>query len=74
MNNPFMIRMAEHFAARLERSGKGTADQINRGYELAFGREPSAEEAAVLLGLARKHGLPTVCRMILNTNEFVFID
>ena len=74
MNNPFMIRMAEHFAARLAEAVKDPIDQIRRGYALAVGREPSEEEAGILLELARKHGLSAVCRMILNTNEFVFVD
>ena len=38
LNNPFVIRMAEHFAER--------AGTVNNAVKLAFGREPSADELA----------------------------
>jgi hypothetical protein len=49
-------------------------EQIERGYRLAFGRVPRAEEHEALSAFARKHGLPATCRLLLNANEFVFID
>jgi hypothetical protein len=47
---------------------------VAAAYRRALGREPTVEEERVLLDCARKHGLANSCRLILNTNEFSFVD
>ncbi len=74
LNNGFMLTQARHFAARVAAEANGLAAQVARAHELAFGRTPSAEEAARLGEFARTHGLPALCRVLLNLNEFLFID
>jgi hypothetical protein len=74
LNDRFMLRMAEHFAARVERSASNLPDQLTAAYRLALGRPPTSEEMRLLTGYASKHGLANVCRLILNMNEFSFID
>jgi hypothetical protein len=74
LNDKFMLCMAEHFAARVEKSGGDLTGKINTAYRLALGREPTVEEGRVLIDYARKHGLVNICRLILNTNEFAFVD
>jgi hypothetical protein len=74
MNNPLMLRMAHHFAERVESMAPDVQGQIDAAYRLAIGRAPSAEESRVLLDVARKDGMANVCRLIFNTNEFVFVD
>jgi hypothetical protein len=74
LNNPFMTLQAEHFAARLEREAEGPAAQVERAFELALGRRPAAEEAAVLAEYAARHGLSSFARLVFNTNEFIFLD
>jgi mono/diheme cytochrome c family protein len=74
LNDKFMLRMAEHFAERVKKSGGALAEQVAAAHRLALGREPAAEESRVLLDYARKHGLANTCRLILNTNEFSFVD
>jgi hypothetical protein len=73
LNDKFMVRMAEHFAARVEKAGD-TAAQVTAAYRLALGRAPDADELAVLTEFARKRGLANACRLLLNTNEFSFVD
>jgi hypothetical protein len=73
LNNPFMVKQAEFFAERLKKAGD-LNQQIEQGYRLAFGRPPRAEEREALSVFARKHGLAAMCRLLLNANEFVFID
>jgi hypothetical protein len=41
---------------------------------LAFSRDPTAEEMDICRDLANEHGLPAVARVILNSNEFLFIE
>jgi hypothetical protein len=74
LNDRFMLRHAEHFAARVEKTGGDLEIQIHTAYRLALGREPKPEEARLLIDYARKHGLANTCRLILNTNEFSFVD
>lgn len=74
LNNRLCVAMAKHFAARLESGAQTVPEQIALGYRLALGRSPSTEESRELEGYARKHGLASACRVILNLNEFVFVD
>jgi hypothetical protein len=74
LNDAFVIRECEHFAARLQRERTSLEEQILRAYELALNREPRENERAKLVEHARKHGLASACRVIFNSNEFMFID
>jgi hypothetical protein len=74
LNDAFVLRQCEHFAARLQRERKTVLDQIARAYELALNRAPRETEQAKLVAHAEKHGLASVCRVIFNSNEFMFID
>ena len=74
MNNRFMVRMAEHFSERVGKSSPDVASQIEAACRLAFGRGPTPDESSALLDVAKQHGLPNACRLVFNTNEFVFVD
>ena len=71
LNNPFVVRMAEHFAARL-RAGGG--DAVEQAVRLCFGRAPNANEKQQFSGYAQKHGLENLARLLFNSNEFLFVD
>lgn len=66
MNNGLTVTMAKHFAAH--------AGSVKRAFQLALAREPTAEELAALEDYAKREGLENACRVILNVNEFSFID
>jgi hypothetical protein len=72
-NNGFMLAMARHLAQRVERSGDAVA-QVRGAFRLALAREPTKSESDALTAHARKHGLANACRVLLNLNEFVFVD
>jgi hypothetical protein len=74
LNNPFMVKQAEFFAERVTRLGPDLPAQIDAAYRLAFGRRPIPEEKKMMTDHARRHGLANACRLLLNSNEFVFID
>ena len=65
--------MAKHFAARVAQLAAEPEQQI-AACRLALGRPPSAEESRVLSAFAREQGLVNACRVILNLNEFAFVD
>jgi hypothetical protein len=74
LNDKFMVRMSEHLAARATRAGADLPVRIRAVYRLALGREPSPKESVLLTDYAKKHGLANLCRMVLNCNEFVFVN
>jgi hypothetical protein len=74
LNNPFMVKTAEHFAERLEKSSADLPSQIDAGCRLAYGRPATKLERDTLVEIAARHGLANACRLILNSNEFVFVD
>jgi hypothetical protein len=70
-----MISQARHLAVRLEQEHPGSpAAQVERLFQLGFGRDPSQKERAALVAFAERHGLPNLCRAFLNLNEFAFVD
>ncbi len=74
LNNHFVTRQSERFAERLTGTKPALPGQIETAWELAFGRSPSRAEAKDLLAYAQKHGLPNLCRLIFNGNEFMFVN
>ncbi|HZY88471.1 MAG TPA: DUF1553 domain-containing protein [Gemmataceae bacterium] len=74
LNDPFMVRQAEYLAERVRKVSDDPARQIAAACRLAIGRRPSPEECAALAAYAKKHGMAGACRVLFNTNEFVFID
>jgi hypothetical protein len=74
LNNKFMVAMAERFAKRIEPIGADTNERLMAGWRLAFDREPAQYELTALVQYADRYGLASACRLILNMNEFVFVD
>ncbi|MEX2185547.1 MAG: DUF1553 domain-containing protein [Pirellulales bacterium] len=74
LNNKFMLRMAEHFADRVATAGPDVRSQINAAFRLAFARDATEDELAVMAEYAEQYGMPNACRVILNLNEYVFVD
>ncbi len=74
LNDKFMVRMSEHLAARAAKVGPNLPAQVSAIYRFALGREPTAKESVLLTEYAKKHGLANLCRMVLNCNEFVFVN
>ena len=74
LNNEFILVHAKAMAARLEKYSTARAMQIGLGCRLVWGRPPSADEAKLFTDYTAKHGLPNLCRVLFNTNEFLFAD
>ncbi|MBX3400067.1 MAG: DUF1553 domain-containing protein [Gemmataceae bacterium] len=73
-NNSFVLRMGRHFAERVEAEAKSQEEKIQRAYRLAYGRDPSKDEAALSAAFVAKHGLTAFARVLFNSNEFVVIE
>jgi hypothetical protein len=74
LNDPFVVRMTEHFARRLVKTSDKLSIQIDTACRLAFGRHATELERSTLIDVAQKHGLESACRVILNANAFIFVD
>ncbi len=48
--------------------------QIKTACTLALGRAPTPAEQTEFADYARQQGLANFCRVILNSNEFVFLN
>ena len=73
-NNAFVAYYTGRFAARIESMAGTRKDQIILACELALGRPPGRDELADFTAYTIKHGLPNLCRLILNSNEFMFVN
>jgi len=73
LNNPFVLRQSEHLAARVASAGD-LKKQIEQVYELTLNRPPTKTEMKKLVPFAEKHGMASLCRLIFNTSEFMFVD
>jgi hypothetical protein len=73
-NNDFMLRQAGYMATRIENEAPDTSARIRRAFELCFQRPPTADELHAAQGLVAEQSLFALCRMLINANEFVYID
>ena len=73
LNSRFMSDQSDLFAARVRsRVGKEPGAQIYDAFQLAFGRPPTQAEVRDALPLVQSYGLSTLCRGLLNANEFLY--
>jgi len=72
LNDSFMVRMSEHFAKRVAVAGP-LEKQVELAYRLALNRLPTPRESAALVRYAARHGMANTCRVVFNSNEFLFI-
>ena len=84
-NDAFIARHCEFIAARIEKevlNRQPSADeplspinaQIDRAFQLILCRPPTKAESRDLSEYASKHGLANACRLLLNSNEFLFVN
>jgi hypothetical protein len=75
LNSSFTFTMADQLAARLKKeAGHNAAAQIDRLFLLTTGRPPSDSDRQACLAVLEKHGLPAVCRVVLNSNAFLTVE
>ncbi len=73
LNGNFLIQQAGFYAERVVRdAGKSLDSQVTRAFQLALGRVPEALEKRAALRLASRQGLKSLCRGLMNANEFVY--
>ncbi|MBC7964873.1 MAG: DUF1553 domain-containing protein, partial [Fuerstia sp.] len=74
MNNALMFSLADDFADRVQReAGDTTEAQVKLVCLVAYGREADEQEVRLASQFVSAHGLASYCRVILNSNEFLYV-
>ena len=73
-NNEFVLLQARHLATRIESETENRDAAIRRAFALSLQREPRASEVRGATELVAQQGLFALCRMLLNANEFIYLD
>ena len=73
-NNAFTLHHSVAMATRVEKEMPTLEAQVARAIHIAYQRPPRADELPDFTDFARANGLPAFCRLLLNSNEFLFID
>lgn len=74
LNNRLMLTMEKYMAQRVARQESDPGKQVDLAFRLALSRTPSEAERQELTHYATEFGLPSLCRVLMNLNEFVFVD
>ena len=73
-NSEFTLAHCEKLAARLEREAETTEARVERAVSLVWLRVPTDSERTALVTFTNEQGLPALARLLLNSNEFLFLD
>ena len=73
-NNDFVLHASEWLSQRVRKDHDTLERQVDWVVELAWLRRPDGEERNEFIAFTRKHGLPAFCRLLLNSNEFLFVE
>ena len=73
-NNDFVLHGSGWVAQRVKQEHRELDAQVARAVELAWLRSPTANEHRRFVSYARRHGLAAFCRVVVNSNEFLFVD
>ena len=73
-NNDFVLHHSQVLAEQLTTKHPTVEEQVAQACRLIYLRDPSDDERVVLSAYARQHGLAALCRVLFNSNEFLFVE
>jgi hypothetical protein len=73
-NGRFVLRQCEHMAERLRQEATDLPSRLDRACRLAWGRGAEPDEFHLLLHHAERYGLASACRIVLNANDFLYVN
>jgi cyclophilin family peptidyl-prolyl cis-trans isomerase/cytochrome c553 len=75
MNDPFVVSQSRRFADRVRAAAEDTdAARVRQAFRLAIGRSPDAVEGERSVRFLRDHSLAEFCQVLLQSNEFAYVD
>lgn len=73
-NSRFILEESAAMAERLTQdAGSDVDSQIRRAWNLAYGRDPEEDELVDARTIVQEQGLSMLCRILFNSNEFLFM-
>ena len=73
-NNDFVLHHAERMALKIQGENDSLESQVIQAVRLVWLRNPARDELHDFGEFTRTNGLPALCRLLLNSNEFLFVD
>ena len=73
-NDPFVLAMAGFMAIDIAKTTKDPADQVALACKRLWGRPPTPEEKSLLGDHHKQAGLESVCRVLINSSDFLYLD
>jgi hypothetical protein len=80
LNGDFANEEARHFAGRVKQLSDGDlTEQVEHAFEIALGRLPTKPELNRMISMcmspdSESDRLVSLCRVLLNSNEFIYVD
>lgn len=75
LNGDLPLAAAGAMAERVAKeAGPDPAAQVRAAFAIVYQRQPDADEERACVKLLRARSLPELCRALLNTNEFLYLD
>jgi Protein of unknown function (DUF1553)/Protein of unknown function (DUF1549)/Planctomycete cytochrome C len=73
LNNAFVLHFSQAMAEQIQQESPELPEQARQAVRRVFCRNPSTEELELMAGYAERHGLAALCRVLMNSNEFLFV-
>jgi hypothetical protein len=73
-NNDFVLHHSGVLAKRVESEASTMENRVSLAVQRVWLREPNAGEQRDFTKFAQQAGLPALCRLLLNSNEYLFIE
>ena len=73
-NHGLVLAASGHLGAKMQSVPGTLADKLQWAFEQCLARPPKPDELQILVNYAQKHGLDKTARLLLNLNEFSFVD
>ena len=73
LNHQFTLDMAQFFAQKLSGKTSEPKEQTRLAFLDVFGREPTPEENTECVNHIQSHSLTSLCRVLLNTSEMIYV-
>lgn len=73
-NHGLVLAVAGHLGSKMQSMPGSNRDKLQWAFEQCLGRPPKPDELQILVDYASRHGLDKTARLLLNLNEFSFVD
>ena len=73
-NHDFILHHSKLLGERVESHGVNDTEGVNTMVERVWGRSPTSAEVQLMVAYTQQYGYAALARVLLNSNEFHFVD